>query len=558
MWLDEAGEVVEMFRSSFPYSFLFFVPIFIILSPAPAAAAHEFAVYRMQQYDLQGIAYGCRNAQMNVEARPIDTSVVTRRCVIAKLSEVTLERYKDLITQGAGGLLVLLPPDLATLSEKESEHLMELESELLQEESQVPVYFAEATDTLLDIYSDVKMATNSDQASSAAEALLGSAYANGFQMVVAGSQSKALNDFQVVNLQGKLTGSGIEEQLPTVAIVAHYDAFGIAPSRSFGADSNGSGVVALLELARLFNKLYTNSRTHAKYNLIFLLSGAGKFNYQGTKRYIEDQLDSGESSLLADAAYVLCLDTIGQTSDLHLHVSKPPKEGSAGGEFARNLEEAVVALSEEVNFSLVHKKINLADDFLSWEHERFSIRRLPAFTLSHLDSHKRLVRNSILDTRSTVEPGVLARNTRLIAEALARHIYNVSSDSELEIFDSGLQVEEDLITAWIDYLSSAARSAQLLNKESPVISSLDQAMNRYLKDVRKTTFKADKRDPEFVFYDGTDYTMSAYNVKPAVFDLFLAVGIMAYLAIVYVVCLKFATLHGLLRKIIGPIKAKQN
>lgn len=29
--------------------------------------------------------------------------------------------------------------------------------------------------------------------------------------------------------QGKLTGQGIEEQLPTIAIVAHYDAFGIAP-----------------------------------------------------------------------------------------------------------------------------------------------------------------------------------------------------------------------------------------------------------------------------------------------------------------------------------------
>jgi len=30
-------------------------------------------------------------------------------------------------------------------------------------------------------------------------------------------------------VQGKLVGYGIEEQLPTVAIVAHYDAFGVAP-----------------------------------------------------------------------------------------------------------------------------------------------------------------------------------------------------------------------------------------------------------------------------------------------------------------------------------------
>jgi hypothetical protein len=29
-----------------------------------------------------------------------------------------------------------------------------------------------------------------------------------------------------------------------------------------------------------------------RYNILFLLSGAGKYNYQGTRRWIEDQLDS--------------------------------------------------------------------------------------------------------------------------------------------------------------------------------------------------------------------------------------------------------------------------
>jgi len=59
MWLDEVGEVVEMFRSSFPLSFLFFIPLLVMISPiTPAAAAHDFAVYRMQQYDLQGSSRG--------------------------------------------------------------------------------------------------------------------------------------------------------------------------------------------------------------------------------------------------------------------------------------------------------------------------------------------------------------------------------------------------------------------------------------------------------------------------------------------------------------------
>lgn len=59
MWFTEAGEIVEMFRSSFPLSFLFFVPIFILISPvSPVYAAQEFNVYRMQQFDLQGSSYG--------------------------------------------------------------------------------------------------------------------------------------------------------------------------------------------------------------------------------------------------------------------------------------------------------------------------------------------------------------------------------------------------------------------------------------------------------------------------------------------------------------------
>jgi hypothetical protein len=56
MWVDQVNEIYEVFRCSLPYYLVILLPIFIILSPADAA--HEFPVYRLQHFDLQGAKYG--------------------------------------------------------------------------------------------------------------------------------------------------------------------------------------------------------------------------------------------------------------------------------------------------------------------------------------------------------------------------------------------------------------------------------------------------------------------------------------------------------------------
>lgn len=56
MWVDQVNEISEMFRYSLPYYIAALLPILIILSPANAA--HEFPVYRLQHFDLQGVKYG--------------------------------------------------------------------------------------------------------------------------------------------------------------------------------------------------------------------------------------------------------------------------------------------------------------------------------------------------------------------------------------------------------------------------------------------------------------------------------------------------------------------
>ena len=55
MWC-EVNEVSEFFKGFLPLYVFVLLPIFIIMTPVDCA--HEFSVYRMQQFDLHGNKYG--------------------------------------------------------------------------------------------------------------------------------------------------------------------------------------------------------------------------------------------------------------------------------------------------------------------------------------------------------------------------------------------------------------------------------------------------------------------------------------------------------------------
>ncbi|VDP10494.1 unnamed protein product [Soboliphyme baturini] len=316
-------------------------------------------------------------------------------------------------------------------------------------------------------------------------------------------------------------------------------------------NSNASGVIILLELLRVFSKLYRNMKTSPKYNLIFLLSAGGKLNYQGTRQWIDNYFEryDSHSNVGSKVHYALCLDSLAKSSQLFMHVSKVPKNES----YLANFHQQLVGAAELFNRSvvIVQKKINLAEDFLAWEHERFNIRKIYATTLSTSKTHKDITSRSILDLNKSEYADVLSKNINIISEGLFRYLFGMS-DLVSERFIQGEESIVPHVKMWLRYFSTTPRSAQVFvgSQDNSFLNDMLAYMETFASEAALMPVAADKKDPEFVLFEGVEDVIFAYSIKPALFDLVLAVIVAGYVFSVYFTVVNISVVQQRVRRIL--------
>merc|ERR1712088_862009 len=104
------------------------------------------------------------------------------------------------------------------------------------------------------------------------------------------------------------------------------------------------------------------------------------------------------------------------------------------------------------------------------------------------------------------------------------------------VLTGSLAPSREFVASYVDMVSETPRFASMTaGKNDPFVQTSTSAMKSSVgsDNVRTVTAKRDSREPEFVLYDGTHTTITAYKVKPAVFDLVLTLSIGAYLGAVY-------------------------
>jgi len=284
-----------------------------------------------------------------------------------------------------------------------------------------------------------------------------------------------------------------------------------------GVDSNGSGVVGVLELARIFAKLYADVKTKSRYNLVFVLTSAGSLNYVGTSKWLDERSNAG---VLDSVEFALCLDSLAG-SELYLHVSRPPKEPAT-----QKIYDAFTNTAAKMNisFEIVHKKINIAQPEVYWEHEQFSRKRVVAGTLSHKSTPAGpFSRAGLFDKKVDVQQ--VARNIRFAGEALTSYIYGLEGSILLHE-DGSYAVVPERVSAWSEAFASHPRVSPFLTSTSPVLAHLEQELKQFTTDVAKETYSL---EGDYKYFNPITTSITAYRAKPYTFDLYLSIGISLYL-----------------------------
>ncbi|XP_012485132.1 uncharacterized protein LOC105799236 [Gossypium raimondii] len=527
------GGLREMLESMYSVIALLFILVACV-ELCDAAAAVD--VYRLIQYDMSGSPFGSRFAALNHHAASLHFPPgvdLSRTVLIIPLRELNITFVREYINQKnpLGGLLVLLPEVLSFKTggnkqvhekEKMKNLLAELERLLVHSNIPYPVYFAFENDEIDTVLADIK---KNDLMGQPATATTG-----GYKFVIPTTEPKKVASPTMTNIQGWLSGlktDGDANQLPTIAIVASYDTFGAAPALSVGSNSNGSGIVALLEIARLFSLLYSNPKTRGRYNLLFGLTSGGPYNYNGTQKWLR----SFDQRLRESIDYAICLNSIGSwDNELWIHVSKPPENA-----YIKQIFEGLSNVAEELDLKvgLKHKKINISNPRVAWEHEQFSRLRVTAATLSELSVTPELLESTggLFDTRQYVNETAIVRGVKLVAESLARHIYG-HQGKNIQIFadESSLAVNPAYIRSWLDVLSQTPRVAPFLSKDDPFVMALKKELAGHVDEVN---VQHETLEGIFTFYDSTSARLNIYQVASVTFDLLLLLVLGSYLIVLF-------------------------
>lgn len=240
-----------------------------------------------------------------------------------------------------------------------------------------------------------------------------------------GVQSTQQNIVGIIN--------GTLPNTPAIVIGAHYDSRtdDLTDANAFapGADDNGSGTAAVLEMARILSKIRPRA------TLIFVLFAAEEVNRQGSRAFVQDYIVGYNISVKV----MINLDTIGSNNapngtinDRELRIFSAPPADSQSRNMARMIDFIVDNYSTDLKLIFV-EEIDREGRF--GDHFSFHEVGIPAIRI--IEALEDTPRREGRDTIEYVEPEYLRKSTRTIITIILALSDGMPAPTNVVIRDMG-------------------------------------------------------------------------------------------------------------------------
>jgi len=227
---------------------------------------------------------------------------------------------------------------------------------------------------------------------------------NYFQVIPAGTFPRVKGEMR--NVMGFIQGSEKPEEV--VVISAHYDHDGIKNGEMYpGADDDGSGTVAVMEIARVFREAEKKG-IKPKRSILFLNVSGEEKGLLGSRYYSDNPIFP-----LANTIANVNIDMIGRVDNEHNDETRDFVYVIGSEMLSSDLHKAVLAANENIGINL-DMRYNTPDDpnrfYYRSDHYNFAKHNIPSvffFNGVHADYHRPT------DTPDKIEYDLLTRRAQL-------------------------------------------------------------------------------------------------------------------------------------------------
>lgn len=109
----------------------------------------------------------------------------------------------------------------------------------------------------------------------------------------------------------------------------------------------------------------------------------------------------------------------------------------------------------------------------------------------------------------TADEKVLARNVQLVAEALARYMFDLSNNGLVgdcwtgydQIFTNAMAVDESYLSHWMDVMTTTPRHTLFIKKDDSLVKALEAEMRQSASQTRVIDTEVDLKEEIKVFGD---------------------------------------------------------